>query len=188
MSVTLTEAELAAAYWWPFPPPEDELGWIYNYESIRHWLADTAVVAAAQDLPADERPRWVALATALAINQAAVLQQSADRLGSDAVPAVNRKAIAEFVDGLVASPPICELVPVPHGHTVIIGGIVVVIPLVRPEPVPPHWEEGEQLSRLDLLGVATRFRTAADMTTSPALQEVLLDAAERLFVAAGERH
>ena len=182
MSVTLTESELIALYWWPFPPPEDELGWIYDFDAIRH-----AISAPRQEIPADDRLRWVALAAGAAITEAAVLQQSADRLGSDAVPAVNRTALGGFVDGLVASPPICEVRPAPHGVTVVIGGTVVVVPSVTPVPVPPHWDHGERLSRVDLMGVGTRFRAAAVATTSAALREVLLDAAERLFVTAGER-
>ncbi|MGW6447384.1 hypothetical protein [Lentzea sp. NPDC055074] len=75
----------------------------------------------------------------------------------------------------------------PHGVTVVIGGMVVVVPSVTPVPVPPHWDHGERLSRVDLMGVGTRFRAAAVATTSAALREVLLDAAERLFVTAGER-
>ncbi|MDX3659220.1 hypothetical protein PV646_18080 [Streptomyces sp. ID05-26A] len=64
---------------------------------------------------------------------------------------------------------------------------VVVIPSVTPVPVTPHWDHDERLSRVDLMGVGTRFRAAAVATTSPALRDVLLDAAERLFVTAGER-
>ncbi|GGM76344.1 hypothetical protein GCM10011609_10350 [Lentzea pudingi] len=185
MSVTLTESELIALYWWPFPPPEDELGWIYDFDALRHALADTAAVK--REVPADDRLRWVALATGTAITEAATLQRSADRLGSDAVLAVNRTALGQFVDGLVASPPTCEVLPAPHGVTVVIGGMVVVIPSVTPVPVPPHWDHDERLSRVDLMGVGTRFRAAAVATTSPALRDVLLDAAERLFVTAGER-
>jgi hypothetical protein len=187
MSVTLTESELIALYWWPFPPPEDELGWIYDFDAIRHWVTDTAVVAANQAGPADERLRWVALAAGTVINEAVVLQRSADRLGGNAAPAVNRKALDKFVDGLVASPPSCEVLPAPHGHTVVVGGVVIVIPSVTPAPVPPLWGQDERLSRVDLMGVGTRFRAAAVVTTSPALREVLFAAADRLFVTAGER-
>jgi hypothetical protein len=187
MSVTLTESELIALYWWPFPPPEDELGWIYQFDAIRHWVADTTIVAARQKMPADERLRWVALATGAAVNQAAALQQAADRLGSDAVPMVNRAALEQFADGLIGSPPICDFQPPPQGQTVVVGGVVFVIPPVTPVPVPPHWGPGERLSRVDLMGVGTRLRAAAVATTSPALREVLLDVAERMFVTAGER-
>jgi hypothetical protein len=58
---------------------------------------------------------------------------------------------------------------------------------VIPELVPPHWDHDERLSRVDLLGVGTRFRAAAVSTASSALREELLTSAERLFTAAEER-
>jgi hypothetical protein len=188
MSVTLTESELIALYWWPFPPPEEELGWIYSFDVVRHWVADTTAATGEQSAPVDDRSRWVALATGAAISQAVALQRAADQLGSDAVLSANRSALGLFVDGVVASPPSCEVLPrPPHGHTVVVGGVVIVIPPVTPEPVPPHWDHDERLSRVDLIGVGTRFRAAAGSTTSPALGEELFRASELLFAAAEER-
>lgn len=45
-------------------------------------------------------------------------------------------------------------------------------------------EQAERLSHVDLMAVGTRFRAPAVATTSTTLQAVLLDAAERPFVAA----
>jgi len=186
MSVTLTESELAALYWWPFPPPEEEFGWDYGFVALRHRF--TATAAGERAASPDDRVRWVALAAGTAIDRAFVLQQSADHLGGDAVRAATRAAFGLYVDGVVASPPKCEVRPrAAGGITVVVGGIVIKIPPVSEPPVPPHWDSDERLTRVDLIGVATRFQAAAAVTTSPELGEDLLTAAESLFAAAEER-
>jgi hypothetical protein len=189
MNLTLSESDLAALYWWPFPPPEKELGRIYDFDALRHTFADNMAVSRERSAPADERLRWVALATGAAINQGAALQQAAEKLGAEgeAVLVANRSALGRFVDGLVASPPSCDQVPFPPpGHIVIVGGVPVWVPR-PPDPVPPVWEEGEQLSAVDLVSVGARLQAAATSTVSEPLRQDFLAAANRLFEAATSR-
>jgi nitroreductase len=146
--------------------------------------------AANRSASVDERRLWVAQATGATISRAVVAQQSADTLegAGDMVLAANRSAIGKFVDGLVASPPICELVPVPPGVVVVVvvvGGIPFVIP--QPPSPPPEWKSGEQLSGIDLLNVAIRFRVAATALDAGPLREEFLAAESRLFEVGAER-
>jgi hypothetical protein len=134
----------------------------------------------------DERLLWVAGATGATIKRAATVQQSADTLegAGDTILAANRSAIGKFVDGLVASPPICELVPLPPVPVVVLPPWFV---LPTPPPVPPEWKPGEQLSGIDLLSVAIRFQAAAGARDAGPLREEFLAAATRLFEVGAER-
>jgi hypothetical protein len=185
MSITLSESELIALYWWPFPPPK---GYTYEIEALRHWVTETMVVAAERSLPVDERLRWVALATGATINRAVALQQAADTVGDagETVHAANRSAIGRFVEGLVASPPVCE--PVPFRPVPILVGWLpppfgpFPTPLPPPPPPPPlNWGSDEMLSGVDLLGVGTRFQAAAVALEPGTLREEFASAAARLF-------
>jgi hypothetical protein len=235
MLMTVSYEEMVAAYWWPFPPPEDRLGWIYPWDSPRFGPGNTAVymVRSAEspapppgrpgelfdavpapippgltglpDLPGlgefprqvavdgpvprtplDERALWVAYATNATITQTTAFAQAASTLpdAAESIDTANRAALATFVDGLLESPPACDLVPVrPPGFPVVV--IVVVGGTGGPFPgPPPHWEQGEQLGRIDLIGAGIRFQTVAASTETGPLRETLLSAASRLFEAA----
>jgi hypothetical protein len=181
MSVTLSESDLIKMYWWPFPPPEPELGWRYDFVALRHWFAGTPALAAERNVAVDDRSLWVAQATDAVITRAVALHRSAEALGAAAgtVLPANRSEIGAFVDNLVASPPIGELVPTPPP-----GGVVIVIPV--PVPVPVPWN-GEDLSGVDLLGAATRFQAAAEGVAQGPLREEFAAAAARLFTIGQER-
>lgn len=187
--VTLTADQICAIHSWPFPC---ERGKIVDPEAVLHFLGAGAVFvdrsggataffsAANRSVSVDERLRWVDLMTGATISRAVAVQQAADTLenAGDTVFAANRSAIGKFVDGLVASPPICESIPlVPV--TVVVGGIVIVIP--PPQQPPPNWEGGEQLSGIDLLSVGTRFQAAAAAVDAGPLREEFLAAGTRLF-------
>lgn len=139
----------------------------------------TALFSAAnRSVSADERLQWVELATGATISRAVAVQQVADTLedADDMVFAANRSAIGKFVDGLVASPPICESVP-----------LVPVTAGAGAPPPPPNWEHGEQLSGIDLISVGTRFQVAAAAVDAGPLREEFLAAGTRLFDAGAAR-
>lgn len=182
--VTLTQEEVCAAYFWPFPCEQDV---ILDPRAILHGAgatavfvdptgATTAIFPAADRSVSDERLLSVALATGAAINRAVAVQQVADALedAGEMVLAANRASIGKFVDGLVAVPPTCEPVPVPRA----------LASRTQSTP-PPTWEQGEQLSGIDLLGVGVRFQAAASAAGS--LRGEFLAAATRLFEAAQAR-
>jgi hypothetical protein len=64
----------------------------------------------------------------------------------------------------------------------VIGTIIITIP--APPPVPPRWDEGEQLARTHLLAMATRFQAASKMSGIGATAEDLAGTAARLIDAA----
>jgi hypothetical protein len=197
-TVTLTGAQLCAVASAPFPCEPDK---IIDPEGTGHWLFPGSWVvpdksggiivvtsAANRSASVDERRLWVAQATGATISRAVVAQQSADTLegAGDMVRAANRSAIGKFVDGLIASPPIFELIPVLPGLiVVVVGGIPFVIP--QPPSPPPEWKSGEQLSGIDLLNVAIRFRAAATALDAGSLREEFLAAESRLFEVGAER-
>jgi hypothetical protein len=192
-TVTFTSEEVCAIHYWPFPCEE---GAIIDPESTLHGAGFTfvfpdrfggATAVANRSGTVDERLLWVAQATGATISRAVAVQQSADTLegAGETVFAANRSAIARFVDGLVASPPVCELVPLPP-VPVVVWGIWFIIP-PPPPPPPPEWEPGEQLSRIDLLSVGTRFQAAAAALDAGPLREEFLAAQARLFEVGTKR-
>jgi hypothetical protein len=191
-TITFTQGQICAIHYWPFPCEPDA---IVDPELVLHpWYpvvfpergGGATVFRSDANLSrsVDERLLWVAGATGATINRAATVQQSADTLegAGDTILAANRSAIGKFVEGLVASPPICELVPLPP---------VPVVPpwfvIPTPPPVPPEWKPGEQLSGIDLISVAIRFQAAAGARDAGPLREEFLAAAIRLFEVGAER-
>ena len=184
----LTTEELAAITYWPFPPPD---GYIYDHEALKHWVHDVLQFQPPSDLsnggagrvedPGVEKSRFVALATASLISGVLDDQRFAERLGDD-VPektaSSNSARVATFVDGLIASPPIVELIPLPSSGTIV---VVIPIPLPVPPPVPPEWDPDEQLTGRDLVAAGIRLHAAGRQVTDGSLQDQLLSAAERLI-------
>jgi len=179
---------------WPFPC---ERGKIIDPESVLHAGGANVVFidpsggataiffAANQPVPVDERLRWVELATGATISRAMALQQATVALddAQDTVSAANRSAIGQFIDGLVASPPVCEWVA-GAPMAAVMGTIMSAI---QPPSEPPNWEDGEQLSGIDLLSIGTRFQVAAAAVDAVPLREDFLAAATRLFDVGAER-
>jgi hypothetical protein len=93
-----------------------------------------------------------------------------------------KDSLDAFVSGVIASPPVLTTVFPPPGSVIVIGTIIITIP--TPPPVPPRWEDGEQLARTHLLALATRFQAASKMSGVGATAEDLADAAARLIDAA----
>jgi hypothetical protein len=196
MSDTYTAEEICAIHYWPFPCEE---GAIVDPESTLHALGYTfvfvdrsggATAVANRSRSVDERLLWVAQATGATISRAIAVQQSADTLEGvgDTVFAANRSAIARFVDGLVASPPVCDVRPLPPGPVVLGGGGVIVIVIQPPPPQPPpEWGPDEQLSRIDLISIGTRFQAAAAALDAGPLREEFFSAQARLFEVGAER-
>jgi hypothetical protein len=195
-TVTFTSEEVCAIHYWPFPCEE---GAIIDPESTLHGAGFTfvfvdrsggATAVANRSGSVDERLLWVAQATGATISRAVAVQQSADTLegAGDSVIAANRSAIGKFVDGLVASPPVCDVIPVRPGPFVLGGGavIIIVIPPPPPQP-PPEWGPGEQLSRIDLISIGTRFQAAAAALKAGPLREEFFAAQARLFEVGAER-
>jgi hypothetical protein len=196
-TVTLTAAQLCAIASAPFPCDPDK---IVDPQGLGHWVFPNAIwvspdlsggvnvvfAAANRSVSVDERRLWVAQATGATISRAVAVQQSADTLegAGDMVLAANRSAIGKFVDGLTASPPICEQIPLPPTGG---WGIVIVVTPPPPPPPPPEWKPGEQLSGIDLLSVAIRFQAAATALDAGPLREEFLAAATRLFEVGAER-
>jgi hypothetical protein len=192
--ITLTADQICAINSWPFPC---ERGKIIDPETVLHGLGTvivdpfgggatvfTPVGSRYESL--DDRSRWVALATGATIGRAVAVQQAADTVGEagHAVAAANRSTIGKFSAGLVASPPACDPIapmPVP----VHVGGIWIFIP--QPPPPPPIWQDGEQLSGIDLLAVGTRFQVAAATVDAGPLREEFLATSARLFEVGAAR-
>jgi hypothetical protein len=190
-SIHLTSEDLCAIHYWPFPCEE---GAIIDPPLGPGVFPDGSggvnvllFSAANRSASVDQRLLSVAHATGATISRAVVVQQSADTLegAGDTVLTANRSAIGKFVDGLVASPPICEQVPPPPVPVGVWG--IWFIPLPPPPPTPPEWKPGEQLSAIDLLSVGTRFQAAAAALKAGPLREEFLAAGARLFEVATER-
>lgn len=175
--MSYTEEELIALYWWPFPPPEPEFGWQYDFDSIKHWLQLTTQPAS------ENRAGWVALSAGTVINQSMALKAVADATGEDAVFAANSSRVQSYVDGLLASPVVCEPATEPLRGIVVAGVFVPFLP--QPAPIPPDWEQ--PLSALDLTAVGVRMRAAGETLAEGPLRADLLGAATRLFEAAATR-
>lgn len=184
MTHDYTTEELAAITYYPFDPPE---GYIFDHEQLSHWVHDVLMVSresgrSSADRRGEDRlvrnSRFVALATSALITTVTLEQQIAERVGDDAaasLAAQNGSRVVEFVDGLVASPPLVVLIPIPPFP-------VYVFPLPPvPEPEPPDWEVGEELTGVDLIALAVRFNAGAETVSSGALQKEFLTAAERLI-------
>lgn len=202
--VTLSASELIAWHTYPFPPDPDH---IYELDALAHLLelqlspgtivlpdsASGTVTVFSDSAEAKtatvRRSRWVALATSATLRRAVAQQELAGRLGdanTDAVLALNRTELTAHVDGLLASPPVVEVVsPVTTRRVVVIGGIVIVIVIPGQPPNPqPHWEDGQQLGRLDLVAAAVRFQASADALEAGQLRDELTLGANRLLEAA----
>ncbi len=201
--VSMSHDDLVAAYTWPFGP---ERGYIYDDAMMAHWyelqLPPGTVVVADQTFskPVDNgtsdlgRAQWVALSTRATIDRVLAQKQLGERLGdgtAETVLATNRSDLAALVDGLLASPPACDVVPlqpVQRYVVVVIAGQLVVIPIPPPGPVPQlEWEDGASLSRTDLLGAGVRLRATADTLDPGPLRDEFVTAAGRLFEAARYR-
>lgn len=178
--MSYTEEELITLYWWPFPPPEPELGWMYDFDSIKHWLELTHSPAKTV---AENRAGYVALSAGAVINQAMTLDSVAKTTGEEAVFSANRSRLQSYVDGLVASPVVCEVAPRPLRGVVVFGVFIPFLP--QQEPIQPHWDE--PLSSLDLTAVGVRMRAAAETLDDGPLRTDLMTAATRLFDAAKTR-
>lgn len=176
--MSYTEEELIKLYWWPFPPPEPELGWMYDFEALKHWVELTHRTAAAAN-----RASYVALSTGTVINQSMALKSVADATGEDAIFAANRSRLQSFVDGLVASPVVCEPAPEPLRGIVVFGVFIPFLP--APVPIPDEWDE--PLSALDLTAVGVRMRAAGETLEEGPLRADFLAAASRLFEVAESR-
>jgi hypothetical protein len=176
--MSYTEEELIKLYWWPFPPPERELGWMYDFEALKHWVELTQGSAVSAN-----RASYVALSAGTVINQSMALKSVADATGEEAIFAANRSRLQSFVDGLVASPVVCEPVSEPLRGIVVFGVFIPFLPI--PVPVPDDWEE--PLSALDLTAVGVRLRAAGETLEEGPLRADFLAAATRLFETAGSR-
>ena len=96
-----------------------------------------------------------------------------------------RQSLNAFTAGVTASPPALTTVLPPAGTVVVVGTTVLTVP--SPPPVPPRWDEGERLSRTDLLALAGRFQAASKMPGVGDVAQDLAAAAERLIDAAMTR-
>lgn len=178
--MSYTEEELIKLYWWPFPPPEPELGWMYDFDSIKHWIELTHSTV---ETVSENRAGFVALSAGTVINQAMTLNSVAKTTGEQAVVTANRSRLQSYVDGLVASPVVCEVAPQPLRGIMVSGVFVPLLP--RPQPIPPNWDE--PLSSLDLTAVGVRMRAAGETLDDGPLRTDLMEAATRLFEAAKSR-
>ena len=198
--VPMSTDDITAIYTAPFGP---ERGYIYDVTMMAHWLElqmepGTVIVpfaaepfAAVQEraTPALSAAQWSVLATSATLDALLTRQQVALRLdppAAKAVTATNAADLATFADGMLASPPGCEVLPVPARTIVlVINGHVVVIPIPpNPEPDPLAAKE---LRKQELLAVAVRLQAAATSTAAGELEPALRSAAERLFEAAVTR-
>ncbi|NIK54300.1 hypothetical protein [Kribbella shirazensis] len=184
--IELTADDLCAMVSSPFPCEE---GTIIDPVAVAHFLGlvetgasesgnATADTGFAVDRKADPRLAVVSLACSMEASQAVTRARS--ETGADRVAV--QQSLDEFVDGVIASPPVLSTVIPPPGTVVVIGTVIVTIP--TPPPVPPHWEAGEQLARTDLLALAVRFHSASKMPGIGQTADDLATAATRLIEAA----
>jgi hypothetical protein len=196
--IELTADDLCAALNWPFPCEEGE---IIDPVGVAHFLGlvettaatfdqadapepDTDVPAGAAGRSVDPRSAMLSLACSMEASQA-VSQARTVAAQDDPERASIKNSIDAFVDGLIASPPVLTTVFPPAGSVVVVGTIVITIP--TPPPVHPRWDDGEQLGRIPLLALATRFQSASKMSGVGAAAEDLAGAAARLIDAAMAR-
>lgn len=195
MAINLTHDQLVAMYSYPFPPED---GFIYDDVALQHWLEDTfqpvSETFAQSSRKATPAARSLALlgATSAVVERALVEQRVAQDLDpqtADTVVKATASRIGAFADGLLASSPVCDVVPVPLRRVPIVLGpwVVVLIPPPVPPPVPPDWEDGEDISPYDCIGVATQLRAAARVPELKAVAEPFETAADRLLLAAEKR-
>lgn len=201
--IELTPDDLCAMVSSPFPCEE---GTIIDPVAVAHFLGFVETSAAtlepvsdeslspdvltpdpAAGRSADRRLAMLSLACSMEASQA-VTRARALR-GTETEGASERAGVKQsldaFTDGALASPPVLTTVIPPAGSVVVVGTVIVTIP--TPPPVPPHWSEGEQLARTDLLAMAARFQSASKMPGVGATAEDLAAAASRLFDAAVAR-
>jgi hypothetical protein len=201
--IELSADDLCAMVSWPFPCEE---GKIIDPIAVAHFLGFEEVTAPAFGQASNEPkpdagaaggdpaygvartadPRLVilSLACSMEANQA-VTQARAVSLGppeDGAEPVSVKHSLDAFVDGVIASPPVMTTVIPPPGSVTVIGTIIITVP--APPPVPPRWEQGEQLARTDLLALAARFQAASKLPGIGAAAEDLAGAAARLIDAA----
>lgn len=197
--IELTPDELCAAVSWPFPCEE---GKIIDPRAVAHFLGlveTTAAVFEPADQPTpdaggrvgmageavDPRSALLSLACSMEASQAVSRARGSIPAQGDPDRAGVKQSIDAFVDGVLESPPVLTTEFPPAGTVIVIGTIVVTIP--TPAPVPPRWEEGEQLSRTALLALAVRFQAASKMSGIGVAAEDLAGAAARLIDAAVAR-
>ena len=192
--IELTADDLCAMVSSPFPCEE---GTIIDPIAVAHFLGlvetgaavfeDSEGGVARKGRKADERLALLSLACSMEASQAVTRARAASPDAAESEPerAHVKDALDAFTDGVIASPPVLNTVIPPPGTVVVIGTIVITIP--TPPPVPPHWEEGEQLARTDLLALAVRFQSASKMPGIGTTAEDLAGAAARLIDAAMAR-
>ncbi|WP_238015430.1 hypothetical protein KZZ52_44655 [Dactylosporangium sp. AC04546] len=195
--------DLTVLYTWPFPP---ERGAFYDATMMAHWLelqvgpgvvvvpAENAVRAPVPpDVFAESKPvslsrsQWAALATSATIGGLLARQDVAVRLdpaAAQAVGAANATDLGAFTDGMLGSPPACDVVPASHSTIVVVVGPTIVVIPIPSRPDPDLLSGAEALTRHDLLGVGVRLRAAADAPSAGTLRDAFLSAADRMFEAA----
>jgi hypothetical protein len=194
MFMNLTEDQLLALYWYPFPPEE---GFKYDLPALGHWLEDTIEpVSASATSKAGDSSRNVRRSVALARAAAAIIEQarvecrvatSLDGGSVDALSKLNESRLVRFADGLLAESPVCDVPPVPlNPGSAVLGPhvVVIVFPPVQPPPDHPEWEPGEAVDPVDLVAVATRLKTATRLPELDAVAPAFEAAAKRLYDAA----
>ncbi len=193
--IELTADDLCAMVSSPFPCEE---GTIIDPIAVAHFLGlvetgaevfgdvDTGI-APLKGRKADGRLALVSLACSMEASQAVARGRTASPDAAESEPerAHVKDALDAFTDGVIASPPVLNTVIPSPGTVIVIGTVVITIP--TPPPVPPRWEEGEQLARTDLLALAVRFQSASKMSGIGTTAEDLAGAAARLIDAAMAR-
>ena len=184
--IELTPDDLCAAVSFPMPCEE---GTIIDPVAAAHLLGLVETTAAVFEDDADKPkpeggvangdpaftvarttdPRLVMLSLACsmeasqAVTQARAVSHDAAQSGGERAAGI-KHSLEAFVDGVIASPPVLTTVIPPAGSVVVIGTMIVTIPI--PPPVPPRWDEGEQLARTHLLALAARLQAASKMSGS----------------------
>ena len=193
--IELTPDDLCAMQSYPFPCEE---GTIIDPISVAHQLGLVETSASIfealkkskpERAPSKADPRLLMLSLACsmeasrAVTQARTVSSEAAPGGADGVDL--KAALADFVDGVIASPPVLSTVIPPAGTVIVVGTIIIKIP--NPPPIPPRWEKGELIARTHLLAMATRFQAASKMSGIGEVAEDLAYAATRLIDAALSR-
>jgi hypothetical protein len=193
--IELTPDDLCAMQSYPFPCEE---GTIIDPIAVAHQLGlvetSASIFEAVEEskperAPSKADPRLLMLSLACSMEASRAVAH-ARTVSPDAAPGgaegVNLKtALDDFVDGVIASPPVLTTVIPPAGTVIVVGTIIIKIP--TPPPVPPRWEEGELIARTHLLAMATRFQAASKMSGIGPTAEDLAYAATRLIDAAISR-
>lgn len=193
--IELTPDDLCAMVSAPFPCEE---GSVIDPIGVAHFLGLVETGAAVFEdaeggfapkggRTADERLALLFLACSMEASLAVTRGRTASPDAAEAEPerAHVKDALDAFTNGVIASPPVLTTVIPAPGTVVVIGTVVIKIP--TPPPVPPRWEEGEQLTRTDLLALAVRFQSASKMPDIGTTAEDLAGAATRLIDAAMTR-